>query len=205
VLLETEQQGHEVGIHCWDHVKWHDYLPWFPKHLTAMELGRASALFEEILGHRAVTTAAPGWTVSPDSLEVQDALGLAYSSDGRGTAPFYPVMAGRRFRTLQIPTTLPTADEILGENGVKPDNIHDFYCSSLKEGLNVLTIHAELEGNAIRPSFIRMLERFRAEGVRCITLGEVARDISNAPACQLYMGEIAGRAGNVAIQGDVIS
>ena len=71
VLRDTERAGHEAGIHCWDHVKWHDYLPWFPKHLTAMEMGRASALFEEILGHRAVTTAAPGWTVSPDSLEVR--------------------------------------------------------------------------------------------------------------------------------------
>jgi peptidoglycan/xylan/chitin deacetylase (PgdA/CDA1 family) len=204
VLRETEQQGHEVGIHCWDHVKWDDYLPWFPKHLTAMELGRASALFEEILGRRTATTAAPGWTVSPDSLEVQDALGLSYSSDGRGTAPFYPVMGGRRFRTLQIPTTLPTADEILGENGVTPENIHDYYCSKLHDGLNVLTIHAELEGNAIRSSFVRLLERFQQEGVRCITLGEAVRDLSGAPACTISMGEIPGRAGNVAIQGDVI-
>jgi len=204
VLRDTERQGHEVGIHCWDHVKWHDYLPWFPKHLTAMELGRASALFEEVLGHRATTTAAPGWTVSPDSLEVQDALGLSYSSDGRGRAPFYPFMAGRRFRTLQIPTTLPTADEILGENGVTPDNIHEFYCSSLKDGLNVLTIHAELEGGSIRAALVRLLERFQADGVRCITLGEAAQEITSAPACELFMGEIPGRAGSVAIQGDVI-
>lgn len=204
VLRDTEQQGHEAGIHCWDHVKWHDYLPWFPKHLTAMELGRASALFEDIMGHRATTTAAPGWTVSPDSLEVQDALGLAYSSDGRGTCPFYPVMAGRRFRTLQIPTTLPTADEILGVNGVTPDNIHEYYSSSLKAGLNVLTIHAELEGGAIRKSFVRLLERFRSEGVRCITLGAAAAEISAAPDCELFMGEIPGRAGKVAIQGDVL-
>jgi peptidoglycan/xylan/chitin deacetylase (PgdA/CDA1 family) len=204
VLRETERHGHEVGIHCWDHVKWHDYLPWFPKHLTAMELGRASALFEEILGHRATTTAAPGWTVSPDSLEVQDALGLSYSSDSRGTAPFYPVMDGRRFRTLQIPTTLPTADEILGVNGITPGNIHEFYGNNLKDGLNVLTIHAELEGNAIRASFVRLLERFRQDGVRCITLGEAVQDISGAPACKISMGEIPGRAGNVAIQGDMI-
>ena len=203
ILKETERRGHEVGIHCWDHVKWHDYLPWFPKHLTAMELGRASALFEEIFGHRATTTAAPGWTVSPDSLEVQDALGLDYSSDGRGLHPFYPVMDGRRFRTLQIPTTLPTADEILGENGITPGNIHDFYCNNLKSGLNVLTIHAELEGNAIRPSFNRLLERFRQEGVRCVTLGQAAREIDTAPACELRMGGIPGRAGNVAIQGDI--
>ena len=36
VLRRVRDEGHETGIHCWDHVKWHDYLPWFPKHLTAM-------------------------------------------------------------------------------------------------------------------------------------------------------------------------
>jgi hypothetical protein len=113
-------------------------------------------------------------------------------------------MDGRRFRTLQIPTTLPTADEILGENGITPDNIHEYYCNSLEDGLNVLTIHAELEGGSIRSAFVRLLERFKAEGVRCITVGEAARNISAAPACKLFMGEIPGRAGNVAIQGDVI-
>jgi hypothetical protein len=113
-------------------------------------------------------------------------------------------MAGRRFRTLQIPTTLPTADEILGENGITPDNIHEFYCSSLQEGLNVLTIHAELEGGAIRPSFTRLLERFQADSVRCITLGQAADEIASAPDCALSMGEIPGRAGAVAIQGAVI-
>jgi peptidoglycan/xylan/chitin deacetylase (PgdA/CDA1 family) len=201
VLRETERQGHEVGIHCWDHVKWHDYLPQFSKQLTADELGKAASLFEEILGHRTATTAAPGWTVSPDSLEVQDSMGLSYSSDGRGTHPFYPVMAGRRFHTVQIPTTLPTADEILGTNGITAENIHEFYTSSLQEGLNVLTIHAEMEGDAIRPSFVRLLERLKADGVSCITLGESASAITEVTPCGFYMGEIPGRAGNVAIQG----
>ena len=204
VLRETEQRGHEAGIHCWDHVKWHDYLPRFPKHLTAMELGLAGAQFKDIMGHRAETTAAPGWTVSADSLEAQDAMGLSYCSDGRGTHPFYPVMEGRRFRTLQVPTTLPTADELLGGNGITPENIHDYYLAQVKDGLNVLTIHAELEGGAIRSSFVRLLERFAAEGIRCITLGEAARRVANAPACRLFMGELAGRAGKVAIQGEQV-
>jgi undecaprenyl phosphate-alpha-L-ara4FN deformylase len=204
VLREAERQGHEVGIHCWDHVKWHDYLPWFPKHLTAMELGRASAQFEEVFGHRSATTAAPGWTVSPDSLEVQDAMGLLYCSDSRGTHPFYPVMESRRFRTLQIPTTLPTADEILGENGVTTENIHQFYLDRVCDGLNVLTIHAELEGGAIRASFIRLLEGFAAAGIRCITLAEAARRSTASPTCRLYMGDLPGRAGKVALQGEAV-
>lgn len=204
VLRAVEKNGHEAGIHCWDHVKWHDYLPWFPKHLTAMELGRAAALFEEILGHRAATTAAPGWTVTPDSLEVQDAMGLAYCSDGRGSFPFYPVMEGRRFRTLQIPTTLPTADEILGQNGITPHTLPDYYHARLQDGLNVLTIHAELEGNAIRQSFVRLLELLKADGIPCITLQEACHGIASAPACLLRMGELAGRAGNVALQGELV-
>jgi len=201
ILLDTEQAGHEVGIHCWDHVKWHDYLPEFSRQMTKGELGQAAALFEEILGHRATTTAAPGWTVSSASLEVQDEMALLYCSDSRGTAPFYPVVDGQLFRTLQIPTTLPTADEILGVNGITPDNIHLYYLDKLQDGLNVLTVHAEMEGNAIRQSFVRLLEGFRAAGVRCITLKEAAQMTISAPDCELYMGEILGRAGKVALQG----
>lgn len=205
VLRRTEQMGHEAGIHCWDHVRWHDYLQRFPRELTVGELGRAAALFQEILGHPAVTTAAPGWTVSPDSLAAQDALELTYCSDGRGSHPFYPVMDGRSFATLQIPTTLPTADEILGENGITPENIPEYYLDNLKEGLNVLTIHAELEGGAIRASFVRLLELLSAQGIRCIGLDQAAAAVHDAPSCRLYMGEIPGRAGQVALQGEELT
>jgi len=202
VLKRTEAEGHVVGIHCWDHVKWHDYLPWLPKPVTALEMGRAGALFQDIFGHRARTTAAPGWTVSPDSLEIQDAMNLDFCSDSRGRAPFYPVMEGRRFRTLQIPSTWPTMDELLGENGITADTINDYYMGILRPGLNVHTIHAELEGMALAPRFIDLLERLAAAGCRFITLAEAAEEYGrNAPDSPLAMGELPGRAGDVAIQG----
>lgn len=201
-LLETEKRGHEAGIHCWDHVKWHDLLPWFPKPVTAMELGKAGSRFEEIFGKRARTTAAPGWTVSPDSLEVQDAMELLYCSDSRGRHPFYPLMGGRRFKTLQIPTTWPTMDEILGENGISTETINDHYLSLLTPGLNVHTIHAEMEGGILSAVFIDLLKKLVAAGVSFVTLAEVARECAaSAPACSLEMGELPGRAGDVAIQG----
>jgi peptidoglycan/xylan/chitin deacetylase (PgdA/CDA1 family) len=201
VLRNTEQRGHEVGIHCWDHVKWHDLLPWFPKPVTAMELGRASSLFEQIFGRRARTTAAPGWTVSPDSLEIQDAMNLSFCSDSRGRAPFYPSMEGRRFQTLQIPTTWPTMDEIIGENGITVATANDRYLSLLQDGLNVHTIHAELEGGVLSDTFIDLLERLTGRGVRFATLAEAAAEFGEgAPVCELVMGELPGRAGNVALQ-----
>jgi peptidoglycan/xylan/chitin deacetylase (PgdA/CDA1 family) len=203
ILLATQSKGHEVGIHGWDHVKWDDLLPWLPKPVTAMELGKAGRQFETIFGRRARTTAAPGWKVSANSLEVQDAMTLSYSSDCRGRSPFYPVVHGRIFKTLQIPTTWPTIDEIIGENGIAENTIHDHYCSLLQPGLNVHTIHAELEGGIFSSVLRELLRKLVAADVRFITLAEAAAEYgANAPVCTLAMGELPGRPGNVAIQGE---
>jgi peptidoglycan/xylan/chitin deacetylase (PgdA/CDA1 family) len=203
ILRRAEQQGHETGIHCWDHVEWHDHLPVMPKKTAAMELGRASDLFKEIFGHPAATTAVPGWTVTADSLDIQDSLNLLYCSDARGHAPFFPVMGGKLFHTLQIPTTWPTTDEILGENGINSETVNEYYLSMLKPGLNIHTIHAEMEGKAIAPVFIDLLERLRGQDVRFITLAEAASEYAaNAPSHKISMLEIAGRAGKVAMQGE---
>jgi len=202
ILRKTAALGHETGIHCWDHVKWHDFLPVMPKEAVATELERAFALYEEIMGQRPETTAAPGWTVSEKSLEVQESLGLSYCSDSRGNFPFYPVMNNRRFAPLQIPTTWATMDELLGENGITPENINDHYLDCLKPGLNVHTIHAELEGGVLAPQFADLLQRLKKRNVRFITLGEAAVEYgAEAPTCKLAMGEIQGRAGMVALQG----
>jgi len=202
VLLSVKKAGHETGIHCWDHVSWHDYLSRFPKETTFRELDLASTIFNEIFGCSARTTAAPGWTVTADSLEIQDNMGLAYCSDSRGYSPFIPTMNGRAFKTLQIPSTLPTMDELLGENGITLETINEKYLQLLKPGLNVHTIHAELEGNALSKTFIDLLERLTELNVRFVTLDEAAAEFGkDAPACELRMGYIEGRAMPVALQG----
>jgi hypothetical protein len=130
-------------------------------------------------------------------------MGLDYCSDSRGKHPFYPVMGGRRFSTLQIPTTWPTMDEILGENGISEETINNHYLSLLAPGLNVHTIHAEMEGGILSTVFIDLLKKLVAAGVTFVTLAEVAREQApSAPACTVAMGELPGRAGDVAIQGE---
>jgi peptidoglycan/xylan/chitin deacetylase (PgdA/CDA1 family) len=159
-------------------------------------------MFEGIFGSRARTTAAPGWTVSSDSLEIQDSMGLSHCSDARGTAPFFPIISGRRFSTLQIPTTWPTMDELLGENGITLETINYQYLQLLKPGLNVHTIHAELEGKALSATFVELLKLLTERNVRFVTLAEIADEFEAiAPACELGMDYIAGRAMPVAMQG----
>lgn len=205
IMCRTEQQGHEVGIHAWDHTAWHDFLLKSDLGFVKSELGQAAKGFKQVFDRLTTTTAAPGWTVSADSLSLQDQMGLSYCSDSRGRTPFYPVMNGQRFSTLQIPTTLPTADELLGRDGLTPEGLPDYYLQQLKPGLNVLTIHTELEGGVIRSSFSRLLELLQHNSIPCITLAEARAQITDAPACQLSMGMIEGRSLPVALQGDEVT
>ncbi len=207
IMRKTEEMGHEVGIHCWDHVRWHDLLPAMKKEEVAKEMRQADSAFRKIFGEQAQTTAAAGWTVSADSLELQDGMSLRYCSDARGSFPFYPVFDGLPFETLQIPSTLPTMDELLGLDGVTPENINDRYLAAIGRGLTVHTIHAELEGMSLSHVFIDLVRRLMDKGASFVTLGEAAEEAlsSGPPRCCLSMGEIPGRAGLVAVQGEVLA
>ncbi|HET6419715.1 MAG TPA: polysaccharide deacetylase family protein [Geobacteraceae bacterium] len=206
IMRRAAEKGHEAGIHCWDHVRWHDLLPSMKKEEAARELRQAESAFRDVFGERALTTAAPGWTVSADSLELQDGMALRYCSDARGSFPFYPVIGGRTFNTLQIPSTLPTMDESLGLDGITPENINDRYLAAIGLGLTVHTIHAEMEGMSLSGVFADLVRRLKDKGARFVTLAEAAEEAlsSRPPRCRLYMSEIPGRPGSVATQGEAL-
>ena len=63
----------------------------------------ARAEFARIFGAEADAAGAAGWQSNARSREVYDEAGLLYSSDTRGTHPFFPRIGGRVFRTLEIP------------------------------------------------------------------------------------------------------
>lgn len=197
LIRRTADDGHECGIHSWDHVYWQDNLPRLSTDTIHAELERAFSKFEEYAGFRPDCSAAPGWQVTPDSLKVQDELGLTYCSDVRGYSPFMPEMGGKSFSTPQVPSTLPTLDEVLGY--VKPEDVAGYYAGLLRDGLNVHTIHTEMEGGMMHWTFSDFLDRCRDMGVEFLTLKEAMKE-SDLPRCKIEMGEIPGRAGKVALQ-----
>ncbi|MBR1658200.1 MAG: 4-deoxy-4-formamido-L-arabinose-phosphoundecaprenol deformylase [Synergistaceae bacterium] len=200
LIRRAVDEGHDCGIHSWDHVYWQDNLPRLSRETVRAELERAFAKFEDYAGFRPDSCAAPGWQVTSVSLSVQDELGLAYCSDVRGYSPFIPEMDGEIFRTPQIPSTLPTLDEVLGY--VKAEDVSAYYAGLLHEGLNVHTIHTEMEGGMMSWTFREFLGKCRDMGVKFLMLKEAVNEarISGLPQCKIVMGEIKGRAGNVALQ-----
>ena len=180
LLCRALDEGHECGIHAWNHVLWQDRLPRMTRDVIRHELGMAMELFQTVSGVRPSCCAAPGWQVTPDSLAVQDELGFAYCSDTRGSAPFLPRIGGQTFRTPQVPSTLPTLDELLGREGVSAENAADHYLDLLEPGLNVLTIHTEMEGGVMSEAFNAFMDACSEGALTFMTLGEALA------ACLLY-------------------
>jgi peptidoglycan/xylan/chitin deacetylase (PgdA/CDA1 family) len=207
LLRSLEADGHEVGPHGWDHVLWHDRLARMDERETREEFERGLRAIEQVLGHRPPGSAAPGWQCTEASLRAQDEMGLAYHSDVRGTSPFFPVAGGETFRAIEIPTTLPTLDEVLGTAEAEREGLAEFFDRRLVEGaLNVFTAHTETEGMAHAPFLEELLRRWRARGARFVTLAGVAGraaspDAAPLPRAEIVWGERPGRAGRVACQG----
>jgi undecaprenyl phosphate-alpha-L-ara4FN deformylase len=205
LLAAVLAEGHELGIHGYDHVRWQDRLNRMGAVAIAEEIDRAVATYSEALKAAPRSFAAPGWQANRDSLAAQDRQGFLYCSDTRGMFPFLPVMQGQAYQTLQIPTTLPTLDESLGRDGLRGERVNDFFLSQLHpDRLNVHTIHAEVEGRAQLPLFESLLGRLKTQGVAYVRLCDVALALSHRqhiiPRSFIRPQPIPGRAGEVACQ-----
>tara|TARA_B100001248_G_scaffold260540_1_gene249000 strand:+ start:14295 stop:15191 length:897 start_codon:yes stop_codon:yes gene_type:complete len=204
-MRDARDAGFDVGIHCYDHFKWQDYLHHFSSEQTYEELGRALEEFQRIFGRKAIGAGAPGWQANERSLRAYDQAGFLYGSDTRGTVPFFPKVGDKQFRTLQIPTTLPTLDELLGHPEFPEESIPDHYMSLLSfKHTNVLTIHAEIEGMGKADLFCKLLDKMQGIGVQFVTLELLAlaclEDRENIPVCAVAQQSVPGRSGNVACQ-----
>jgi peptidoglycan/xylan/chitin deacetylase (PgdA/CDA1 family) len=201
---ELADAGHEVGLHAWDHVTWHDRLWKMTPGDVEAEVGRGVEAFTRLTGRPPKGFAAPAWRINYPACRALAAAGVAYLSATRGTGPYWPVFDGRPGGLLEIPTTLPTADEVLGRNGLTPANIDRFFLQRLRPGLNVITVHAEMEGRTLAEAFDRFLAACVDRGVAFRRLVDVAGQFPNPadpPACQVDRLEIDGRAGRVCCQG----
>jgi hypothetical protein len=71
---------------------------------------------------------------------------------------------------------------------------------------HVYTLHTELEGNRLSPVFEALLIGWRAQGYTLTTLRDYAQTLALAglPRHAVVEGEVAGRGGTLATQGDAV-
>jgi peptidoglycan/xylan/chitin deacetylase (PgdA/CDA1 family) len=207
VMRSVHDAGFEVGLHTYDHVRWQDYVAGATAAWTRAEFERGLTAFERVFGFAPQSHAAAGWQINAHGLELEREYGLRYASDTRGGAPFFPVLAQGISTCPQLPTTLPTFDEILGLDGVDESSIADavFRLSAAAadppgETLQVFTLHAELEGMRLLDAFESLLLKWRESGASIMRMAKIHELAMRRPlpARAVGLGEVAGRSGLLA-------
>lgn len=197
--------GFEVGVHTWDHVLWQDHVAAADAAWTRKQMSRACGRFEEIFGERPRVHGAAGWQMNAHAYQLEDALGFEVCSDTRGDMPFLPVSDGTPIAAAQLPTTLPTFDELIGLDGVTGDDVDQRVLQITQDKElpgHVFTLHAELEGMKLAPAFERLLDGWLARGHELVSLGDYFHSLpAGLPRHEVGMASIPGRSGVLAVQG----
>jgi len=231
LLEQIVSAGHELIPHGWDHVAWHDNLSKWGLERTREELRRACRGMEAHTGRPCVAFAAPGWQATANSLRAEEELGLRYASDTRGWCPFFPLVGGQAIGVLQIPTTLPTLDELIGRPDLQDGGLMQHVLALIQQpprpsgplsatagnetragggavesstNAHVFTIHAEVEGRGWAQWLGGLLRRLRAASAEILTLADIYEGAAGGARPVVSRAtdrELPGRAGRVSCQG----
>lgn len=202
ILLDTRSAGFETGIHCWDHVRWQDNVAGADAAWTEREMARACERFEAVFKTPATCFGAAGWQSNAHAARFQERAGFAYASDTRGREPFRPLWSGEPVGCLQLPTTLPTLDELIGIEDDPVQRLLKLTRECPPQG-HVFTLHAELEGGRLMGMFEQILQGWRAQGYELVSMRQVSPspEMGAVPRCEVVYGSVPGRSGTLALQG----
>lgn len=205
VLRDLRAAGFEVGVHGYDHVRWQDQVDSLGENGIRQELNDAFEAYRSIMGETARAFAAPGWRTNTIASRALDEMHLDYRSDTRGRFPFRCMVEGRVLATPEIPTTLPTLDEVMGRPDLTDNaTVLRYYLEQFNpDGLNVHTVHAETEGMGQLESFTALIRALKERGAQFLRMDTIAGRLNRAelPACEIVRIEMPGRSGWVAGQG----
>jgi undecaprenyl phosphate-alpha-L-ara4FN deformylase len=206
VIRDTEEAGHEVGLHSWDHHRWQMHMHSMNAKQIHQDIKSGVDTLAEILDSSPRCSAVAGWKANKQVVLEKDRFGFLYNSDCRGDFIFRPVIDGVECAP-QIPATLPTYDEIIGQHGITADNYNDHMLGLIKaDRLNVLTIHAEVEGIVCASMFDAFLTQAHKKNIHFVPMCELLpEDLSTLPVDSVTTAPLPGREGWVCWQASLLS
>jgi len=201
VIKSVAKDHHEIGLHAWDHYNWQTHIDEAGYEQILVWVNQGSRMLEKITGLLPVASASPAWKCTDSVLQVKMKFPFTFNSDCRGESLFYPVVGKHILEQIQIPVTLPTYDEVIGTHGITDRYYNDFLLSLLRpDQLNVLAIHAEVEGIGKADLFSRFIDKAREAGVEILPLGGLLCRNLPVAMCKMIKGNQEGREGWISIQ-----
>lgn len=204
ILRRVRDDGFEVGIHCFENTRWQNNAAKKDAEWTLREMQRAVDRFTEIFGEAPKANAAAGWQLNRNSLRQTQRFGFDYASDTRGIHPFIPTWDAEIIACPQLPTTLPTLDELIGRNGITLNNVVSHLLEMTENppaSGHVFTLRAELEGGKWLTVFEQLLAGWKRQGYDLVSMRQYLQSIeSTLPRHEVRMQEVSGRSGKLAVQ-----
>ncbi len=206
LMRRTKDAGFEVGIHAWDRVAWEKKIERAENPWVEAQMIRSYSRFSEIFADSAKAHGAAGWRMNRHALRLTQRLGFSYASDCRGSHPFVPVIDGEIVACPQIPTTLPTLDEILTlEPGCSADEAADRILQLARAipGDHVFTLRAELEGMKFGSAIERLITGWKKSDFELVALRDICSGfaLTDLPRHVVQFAEAPGRLGIRMTQG----
>lgn len=217
-LRAVRDAGFECGIHTWDHVVWQDHVRAQDAEWTQKIMQQSFDRFSDIFGAPPLTHGAAGWQMNPHAFAQLDGFGMQYASDGRSAladdgslldvsaGPHRLTAFGKTLSCIQMPTTLPTLDELMGRsiNGVEitSSNIAATLLKLTEAPRDhVYTLHAELEGQKLAPIFDQLLTGWRAQGYDLVAMADYYPTLheQTLPVVPIQWGTLPGRSGELLV------
>lgn len=204
VMRSVRTAGFEVGIHCYDNIRWQNHVVHKDMAWTKREMQRAVDRFIEIFGIASKSHAAAGWQLNRHALRLMQHFGFNYTSDTRGTHPYIPTWNAEIIACPQLPTTLPTLDELINRDGITLDNVVQHLLQMTKNPPptgHVFTLQAEFEGGKWLPVFEQLLDGWKAQGYDIVSLRLYAEGLpANLPRHEVAMRTVEGSIRTQAVQ-----
>ncbi|KRH78556.1 putative 4-deoxy-4-formamido-L-arabinose-phosphoundecaprenol deformylase ArnD [Ferrovum sp. JA12] len=204
IIQHTAAQGFDVGIHTWDHITWQDGIKEASNAHTLELMNKALQRIEDILGKPCTIHGAAGWQMNDFAYQWLDTKGFKASSDCRGAYPFLPMIHGKPLNCPQLPTTLPTLDELIGLNQLDASNVAQHILSHTEtsdKALEVFTLHAELEGMKLLSVLDQLITGWKKQKYTFVTMSDYASQITDPlPWCEINWAEVPGRSGSLMCQ-----
>jgi peptidoglycan/xylan/chitin deacetylase (PgdA/CDA1 family) len=207
--------GFECGVHTWDHVVWQDNVRDADADWTRRAMDQARKRFADVFGTPPRTHGAAGWQMNRVAFAEHDVAGYAWASDGRALlnddGTLRQADAGpyrlQGLRCVQMPTTLPTLDEVLGReidgSVIDTANVADFLLGLTQKQPrdHVYTLHAELEGQKLAPIFEQLLAGWKAQGYRLASMADYHHTLQDQPLPEfpVQWGQLPGRSGDLIV------
>jgi len=203
-MRAVRDAGFEVGIHGFDRIEWKNQVVNEDMEWTKRQMQRAYDRFIEIFGIASKSYAASGWQLNRHALRMMQRFGFNYTTDTRGVYPYIPTWNAEIIACPQLPTTLPTLDELINRDGITRKNVVGQLLVMTKNSPpqgHIFTLNAEYEGGKWMPIFEQLLDGWKAQGYDIVSLRQYAQGLpASLPRHEIAMRSVEGSIDQQAIQ-----